>query len=177
MNIMWTPIEGNSEAAYQDRLAFNPELVSQVKAALHMKLWRGTGEEGRVKLMDMFADICRVIGVEAPSGLVLGGMANFCGPHYIPDTRVIMMDKVSLTSGLHELAHHIKSVAGENSFDETFSRTFSLGLFKAAAPRMFEKARAEGKLMFTDTPFRGRPEPVANDTPNDISDAPEEEVA
>ena len=168
MNIMWNPIAGSSETTpYSDRLQFGAELVAQVKAALHLKIWRGTGEEGRTKLADMCADICRVLGIRMPGQVIIGGMANFVGPHYVPDTGNIVLDKVSLTSFLHELAHHVAhSSDNEELLGEGFPRMFSLGLFKAAAPMMFEKARSDGKLMFCDVAYRGRPEP-AGDLPAD----------
>jgi len=155
MNLLWCARRDGG--AYQDRLEFSPDLVGCVKTALHGKLWRGTREEGKAKLEALGADICRLMGISEPPPIVFDDNIEGFGA-IAWDNSSIFMGKVSLTTYLHELAHHVAAQTGGNHIDEEFPRAFSLGLFKAAAPRMFEKARVDGKILFVNVEY-GMPTP------------------
>ena len=74
---------------------------------------------------------------------------GFSGGAYSRERRHIMLDKPSLVSFLHELAHHIQYQRG-GSTSEAYARRWSLGLFKRATPRLFAEAVAARRLFFVE---------------------------
>lgn len=78
---------------------------------------------------------------------------GFGGGCYSMERRHIMLDKPSLTSFLHELAHHIQ-YCRDGSTTENYAQRWSLGLFKRATPNLFATAVAEGRLYFVEPSVR-----------------------
>jgi len=154
LNVQWVGATGllggyvqqASELHFQDKMAFTPELKAIVKAALRTKIWRGTPLDGVTKLQALADGISDYLHI--PHAIVeIHPLAMGAGPSYA--NGVCRLDKVSLVSMLHEYAHHI--LANMNlPQDELFPRSFSLGLYKAVAPKLFEKALTNGRLLFTD---------------------------
>lgn len=131
---------------YWLRLEFPPQAVEIVKAALRTKLWQGTDQERLEKLRALNAQLSAHYGT---SVCAVELQATPIGPHYRPGKDLIVLDKPSLVSYLHELAHHVLH-SRRLPQNETYPRSFSLGLFYKAAPRLFETARQGGRLLFTD---------------------------
>lgn len=77
------------------------------------------------------------------------GARGFSGGAYSREGRHIMLDKPSLVSFLHELAHHIQ-YQRDGHTSETYARRWSLGLFKRAMPRLFAEAVAARRLYFVE---------------------------
>lgn len=132
---------------YWLRMQFPPEVIAIVKAALATKLWRGTEGEKLEKLRALNRALSEHYGVPA---CTVDVKRTPRGPHYRPGADQIVIDKVSLVSYLHEMAHHLLHHRGKPQ-QEIFPRSFSLSLFYKVAPRLFENARSSGRLLFTET--------------------------
>jgi hypothetical protein len=135
-----------SNEPYWLRLEFPQEAVQIVKDALRSKLYRGTEPERIEKLRALNVRLSAHYEVSACTVEV---RQTQIGPHYLPGKDLIVIDRVSLVSWAHELGHHILHSRGLPQ-NETYPRAFSLGLFYRAAPKLFEAARASGKLMYTE---------------------------
>jgi hypothetical protein len=131
---------------YWKALDMGPGAVAVAKAALKTKLWRGTPEERLEKLRALNRNMSAHFEVPECSVAV---RETGIGPHYVPGDDSIVLDVPSLVSWAHEFGHHLLHCKRKRQ-NEDFPRAFSLGLFYRAAPRMFEKARAEGRLKFTN---------------------------
>lgn len=131
---------------YWQRMSFPPEVVSIARVALKTKLWRGIEQEKLDKLRALNRRMSEHYGVPACT-IVLAATAT--GPHYLPGADRIVLDKVSLVSWAHEFGHHLLHCRRKPQ-QEVFPRSFSLSLFYRAAPRLFEAARASGRLLFTE---------------------------
>ena len=166
LNVTWVGAAGllggyvqqANELFFQDKMAFTVEVKAIVKAALRTKIWRGSQLEGVTKLQALADGLSDYLHI--PHAIVeIHPLAMGMGPSYADNT--CRLDKVSLVSMLHEYGHHIQTHM-HLTMDEVFPRAFSLGLFKAVAPKMFEKARTNGRLLFTDvTSVRQEPAPTA----------------
>lgn len=132
--------------AYWLRLRFEPEVVAIIKEALKTKLWSGTDAERLEKLRTLARALSAHYRMPVPEIVIA---ATQMGPHFLPGQRKIVLDKASLVSMLHELAHAILDHRGEAQ-NEEFPRAWSLGLFYAAAPRLFAAARQSGRLLYTE---------------------------
>lgn len=131
---------------YWRRLQFEPEVVAIVRGALKTRLWSGCPDERLEKIRALCRALSTHYAMPAPEVVV---KQTPLGPHFIPPRRLIVLDKISVTSFLHEFAHALLD-AREEPQNEEFPRAWSLGLFYTVAPRLFETARASGRLLFTD---------------------------
>lgn len=131
---------------YWQRMQFGPEAIAIVRESLKAKLWRGLPLERLEKLRALNRRLCSFYAVPV---CTLTIQQTLIGPHYRPGDGAIILDKVSLVSYLHELGHHLLHCRRKPQ-QEVFPRSFSLSLFYQAAPRMFETARADGRLLYTD---------------------------
>jgi len=154
LNVQWVGAVGllggyvqqASELHFQDKMAFTPELKAIVKAALRTKIWRGTPQDGVTKLQALADGLSDYLHI--PHAIIeIHPLAMASGPSYADG--VCRLDKVSLVSMLHEYAHHVLANLALPQ-DEVFPRSFSLGLFKAVAPKMFERALTNGRLLFVE---------------------------
>lgn len=132
---------------YWLRLQFEPEVIAIVRGALKTKLWSGSESEKLEKIRALCRELAAHYAMPAPEVVI---KQTPIGPHFIPSRRLVVLDKVSITSFFHEFAHVILDARGERQ-NEEFPRAWSLGLFFRAAPRMFEAARRSGRLLFTET--------------------------
>lgn len=73
---------------------------------------------------------------------------GFGGACYSHERQHIMLDKPSLVSFLHELAHHIQ-YERDGSTTENYAQRWSIGLFKRATPGLFQDAVNRGLLYHT----------------------------
>lgn len=131
---------------YWLRMRFPDGALAVVRGALKTKLWRGQPAERLEKLRALNSQLSEFYGVPACSVAVRNTPV---GPHYVPGSNAIVLDKVSLVSWAHEFAHHLLHCRRKPQ-QEIFPRAFSLSLFFQAAPRMFEAARQSGRLLYTD---------------------------
>lgn len=131
---------------YWRRMEFEPAVLTIVRAALKTKMWQGSEAEKLEKLLALNRALSVHYGV--PTCTVSISQTPI-GPHYKPGADLIVLDKVSLVSYLHELGHHLLHHRRKPQQEE-FPRAFSLSLFFKAAPRMFEAARSSGRLLFTE---------------------------
>ena len=131
---------------YWLRLPFEPEVVAIVRGALKTKLWTGTEDERLAKLRALCQALSTHYAMPAPEVII---KQTPIGPHFIPERRLIVLDKPSLVSMLHEMGHAILDAREENQ-NEEFPRAWSLGLYHAAAPKLFQRARDDGRLLFTE---------------------------
>lgn len=131
---------------YWLRMQFGPEVVAIVREALKAKLWRGLPLERLEKLRVLNRRMSEHYGVPTCS---ISIQNTLIGPHYRPGDDAIVLDKVSLVSWAHEFGHHLLHCR-QKPQQEVYPRSFSLSLFYRAAPRMFETARADGRLLYTE---------------------------
>lgn len=131
---------------YWMRMNFPNGALAIVKTALREKLWRGLPPERLEKLRVLNRQMSEFYGVPACSVTI---QKTLIGPHYRPGDDAIVLDKVSLVSWAHEFAHHLLHCR-QKPQNEIFPRCWSLGIYFKAAPRMFETARASGRLLFTE---------------------------
>lgn len=140
-------------------LKYRIEAVYAVRAAIKDGLFKQTtSQERKLELLKNLGDhIVRVysIGMTEPIPaftLEIVPDANargFGGGAYSLERKHIMLDKPSLVSFLHELAHHIQ-YARDGSTTENYAQRWSLGLFKRATPGLFAEAVAQGRLYFVE---------------------------
>ena len=135
-----------SNEPYWLRLEFPAPAIEIVKTALRTKLWQGTAPERLEKLRALNSQLSAHYEVSVCSVEV---RQTNIGPHYRPGKDQIVLDKVSLVSFLHEFGHHILHSRSLPQ-NETYPRSYSLGLFYRAAPRMFVAARQSGRLLYTE---------------------------
>lgn len=135
-----------STEPYWLRLEFPQEAVAIVKTSLRTKLWRGSDAErlGKIRMLNAQLSAHYVVSV-----CTVDVRKTDIGPHYQPGKDLIVLDKPSLVSYLHEFGHHILHSRSLPQ-NEAYPRSFSLGMFYRSAPRMFEQARVSGKLLYTE---------------------------
>ena len=80
---------------------------------------------------------------------------------YRRDDASIVINKPSLTTFLHELAHHLQWHR-DGVVSEDFARAFSMGMFYRACPKMFQRAVETGKIMFSSRDWFPTGEPTAD---------------
>lgn len=131
---------------YWLRMRFPDGALAVVRAALKTKLWRGTPEERLEKIRALNMQMSEFYSVPVCTVTV---RSTPVGPHYLPGSNAIVLDKVSLVSWAHEFGHHLLHCRRKPQ-QEIFPRAFSLSLFYQAAPRMFAAAREAGRLLYTD---------------------------
>lgn len=131
--------------AYWQDVELKPGTVELVRAAMKIKLWRGTTAERMAKFRALNAAMSKHYGVPEMPVVLNAGLHS---PMYFPGSKIVLT-KPSLVSWAHEFGHYLLHHWGKRQ-NEQFPRAFSLGLFAKAAPKMFEAARAQGRLMYTE---------------------------
>ena len=145
-------------------LKYRYEAVIAVRAAIKDGLFKqATPLETKLALLKNLGDhIVRIysVGLAEPIPAFTleiipdANARGFGGGAYSLERKHIMLDKPSLTSFLHELAHHLQ-YHRDGSTSESFAQRWSLGLFKRATPGLFADAVSRGRLYFVE------PGPVA----------------
>lgn len=121
---------------YADQGEWVEETVVQtVRETCRHKWWRA--ETGPQALRDLNAALSAHYQIDSPMIVVDGTL-----PSYNHLTQTICLDKISLVSFLHEFAH---AVWGGS---EIKARQFSCAVFMRAFPRLYEKACANGTLLY-----------------------------
>lgn len=141
-------------ARYHERFQrLKLDTIMATKALFAHHFYRLTDEEKQRRFEQWLADVSSIYGLPVPS-FKLGSEAEAHGSgvyHII--SQQIILPKYSIVSLMHEFRHHMQStlpVRLPSTLDaiEDDARAWSLSLFYAAKPRLFEKSVREGKIFF-----------------------------
>ena len=118
--------------------------VEVLKKHLKTKLWRSVPEQQN-KWIALITDLCQLHSKALPSGLTIDPQGR---PYYDNLTHRIILNKYSVISLLHELAHHFW---GHNeTLAVNYSETVFLTAYKPAQKNLVRDKR--GWLVKRDTP-------------------------
>jgi len=148
----------SSEGAYEDRIKFDEDEVAIVKKALHAKLFcRNEGLPVRTeKWQTLLNELADKFAIPAPK--LDATLGEIPGYSYEVETNTIHVQvgeirNFSLVSTLDGFAEALQHRTEGENVNPKFVIAFGLSMFKAAAPRMFEAAKAAGRLMYTDSEY------------------------
>jgi hypothetical protein len=165
----------------ENGVSFSDAEIAVVKKALHTKLFRRSTESLEVRLpkfQTLITELSDVFGI--PEVKVTTGPEREPGyAEYLPESNTIKTEKfLSLVTVLFGFAkalwHHkpelkpdlmAMMLEGVSQANKLSPMAFALSAYKQAAPRMFEDAKARGRLMGVSTSYTddGRIRPEASD--------------
>lgn len=132
--------EEKPEQGWEDVLMFKKGAVGIVQRHLKKKLWQsdanGTSE---AKLNDLWTDLALHYGISDVTIVVNEHARNSF------EDNTLTLTKASLANVLAAFAVHYRKSKGK-PISADYMLAFTYGLFKKSAPKLFAKAKEEGKL-------------------------------
>ncbi len=129
----------------------NENEVKIVRQLIDKKIYRQSKQEQEKMLRQTLKDLCNLYGIKEPK-LVCDfenkrKYKQTGGGEYYPADKKICLYKMSIVTFLHEFAHHFQH-AKKCGNGEEFPRMYSVNVFYAVSPRLFEKAVKNKKIFF-----------------------------
>lgn len=129
------------------------DTIMATKALFAHHFYRLSDDEKHRRFEQWLADVSSIYGLPVPS-FQLGSEAEAHGSGvYHIVSQQIVLPKYSIVSLMHEFRHHMQHtlpVRLQPTLEaiEDDARAWSLSLFYASKPRLFEKSVREGKIFF-----------------------------
>lgn len=120
------------------------DAVRAVKAVVSNGYYRKSVDEKMESLQRLAEKLSQAYDTTTP--VVVSG-----GNWYRPAEEKVSVSGASMISFLHEYRHHLQNKLGKNYHGldkEEDARAYSMRVFKKAAPRSFERAVREGRILF-----------------------------
>lgn len=144
-----TPLPDCETVPYHRRFAsFRDETIAHTDALFLARPSRLPADEARAAFSDWASSVSSAYDVPAPTVEWNASVRSVGGGRYLPDSAVIHLSHVSVTTLLHEFRHHLQShgapVCAPDVEDD--ARAWSLSLFHQVRPRLFADLVQQGRI-------------------------------
>jgi hypothetical protein len=126
----------------------NPLAIQRVKDLIKQEHFFKCDDKQKENLLrQLTTDLSIIYNVQDINFLMVSDyIGSLCGC-YQPMTRIMVLNKPSLVTFLHEYKHHLNNMTQQDNTEES-ARGFSHSLYFQATPKLFENAVLKGLLVF-----------------------------
>ena len=132
---------------YHLRKVFKPEEKEVLLQAIQGGFWKNP-EKRLTKIRELAVKLSVVNNIKPPTVICVSTATP--GYEAVANVNIIILNKPSLVSFLHQFVFHKFNGYVPPAFFEDYARAYSLGLFYSCDPKNFKKAAKSGQLVYIE---------------------------